>query len=146
MMLEIFLVIWFQDKLMATITLNFFMFGDKYGPREFNDRFKNNRFSRFHKFNCIGDSILLELKHSLCRIFRFEMQFGMDLVILLFERSNSPKFFSRHIFSRMNPLILLPPRYNLCNPSNPQIVDGMFPVKFYYSDQARSSLLRNLYS
>jgi hypothetical protein len=40
------------------------MFGDKYPPREFNDRFKNNRFSRFHKFNGIDDSSLLELRYS----------------------------------------------------------------------------------
>jgi hypothetical protein len=63
-MLGIFPVIWLQDKSMLTITFDFFMFGDKYPPREFDDRFKNNRFSRLHKFNGIGDSSLLELKIS----------------------------------------------------------------------------------
>jgi hypothetical protein len=44
--------------------------------------------------NGIGDSSLLELRYSFCRKLRFEMQFGIDPEIWLFERSNSPKFFS----------------------------------------------------
>jgi hypothetical protein len=79
---------------MNSIVPNFFMFGDKYPPMKFDDRSKNNKFSRLHKFNGIGDLNLFELMYRLYKRLRFEMQFGMDPEIWLYERDSSPKFFN----------------------------------------------------
>ena len=54
MTLRIFLIICLQDKSTNTIAANFFIFGDKDPAREFDDKSKNNKFSRLHTFN--GDS------------------------------------------------------------------------------------------
>ena len=124
-------VIWLRDKSMSTITTNFVMFGDNDPTREFNDKSKNIRFLRLHKFNGIDDVSLLWLRYNVCKGLRFPMQFGMDPKRLLFERVNSPKFCNLQSCFEMNPSILLSSRRNLCKLSNPPNDDGIFPVKLF---------------
>ena len=117
------------------------MFGDKDPSKEFDDKFKNSKFSRLHTFNGIDDASPLWLRFNLCKRLRFPMQFGMDQEILLFDKNNSPKFFNWQSCSGMNPSILLSLRYNLCKLSNPPI--QCCRPNYYPSIQCSSSFWRN---
>lgn len=103
MMLGMLPVIWFRDKSICSIVFACFKFGGRYPPKEFDDRSRNNRFSKSHIFNGIDDFNLLKPRYSLYIKVRFEMQSGMDPEILLFKTYNTPKFSNWHKFFGMNP-------------------------------------------
>ena len=114
---------------MTTIVGNFVMLRDKYPLKKFDDKSKNNRFWRLHKFSGIDDVGALWLMLNFCKRLRFPMQFRTDLERLLIESPNSPRFFNWQSCFGMDPSIKFSSRNNLCNLSNSLRVDCMFQVK-----------------